>query len=72
MCRFSVRTKGENKMKTMQDFHTRMISLTPDAPAIERRLKALTGFSKARLEEAASESVWYWWEAPQSAAATQA
>lgn len=53
-------------MKTMQAFYTR---LTSTDEALDQRLPALTGFSKARLAAASNDVPWFWWEAPQSTVA---
>jgi hypothetical protein len=53
-------------MNTMQAFYTR---LTSSEAALDQRLAALAGFSKARLAASASEAPWWFWEAPQSTVA---
>lgn len=53
-------------MKTMQDFYTQLTSSSAEAGISDRRLPGLSKVNKAQLIAASSESVWYFWDAPQS------
>lgn len=54
-------------MKPMQEFYAQMSAPSDEVPTVDRRLSALSGFSKSRIVAATSESPWFWWEAPQPA-----
>ena len=53
-------------MKTMQDFYTQLTSSSTEESVSTRRLSGLSKVSKKQLMAASSESVWYFWDAPQS------
>lgn len=53
-------------MKTMQDFYTQINSSSTEEGISDRRLSGLSKVSKEQLLAASRESVWYFWDAPQS------